>query len=1130
MDKTLEKIIINNKRGLFLLDPPTGFGKTTAVTDLMKSFLKGDPCFSNVKRIFFVTNLLTNLPYDDFLSSLSEEEKKCCFRAKATADYVVENLLKTKIDNLEVKNSKEYKELYKDVDSYQFTRRVLKEEQNLYRIHGYRNNLRILKQKISTSSEPAFRKFLKSRFIFNKSVQERNGFLNDNSWLVNLYPICNIEKYKIIFLSTKKFISPFETFRRVPFFAYCDDRLLKDSLVFIDEFDSTKQELLNQIIEDGFKSHTDIVSLFLNIHYTLQNLTLPKKILHTSEYHKGKVEKGEWHTTEEHFSYWRKQFEEKYKKYNINYLIKSVNFKWNKAFLFDDGRYISVIKDSSKKYIYANLDMKENIVSLKGQTRQNDSIPINTIIRDLEYCVDGFSQALFYVANNFLYYKNENKENEETKYTLEESIYTVLDVLNLSEEEKEYLFTKIQTSDYSFNKPKNQEGMRKGFNFTEIEDSNYHDMKSIVHNYSFPTTPEDLIIKLIERSLVIGISATAKIGTCIGNYDITYLKKNLDKQFIEIEEEDNRRISESFYKMIERTKGQYTIHTKIIDNYNVFSNKELSEKLISELFEGEVYKKYSELVEKLDESNIYYLVIELKLAYFYKEVGDNNIKSAIAFLNRFPRPKDRLDLERIMEMFEVIDKRFDRTPIIVKVVNSQNFDAEFEDAKKVLAQGEQLLLLTTYQTVGSGKNINYPIPEGQESRMSYDPTDTKKLKDFESIYVCAPTNLLQNLNFDGEDKYNALGKYLFQQEYLYKNKFLSYPQMRTNIESGFRRAFFGEKNSFRYSCNGDMYFHTLKIIIQAIGRICRCRSKNKNIYIYADKELLTNVQLACQDHCPELLNEEFRALLSFKLDNSFLESKLKEYSLQGKTAYGKITTAAYTVRQSRQNVIEWQKIREYVLMYPTAMSILPKYQNLYFKMLEKTTGYSYKQNKNYDIVEMYMDSRFGLNQVSEQACDLPIILSIPYVKKMFEDNKYAKTFNKNFYIMSPPLFKQIYLGALGEVVGKCILETKLGWDVEELDDYSFYEYFDYKMKNIYFDFKHWNNFIKNNNKYVKKLEDKLSQIKGAKCYVINLIKRNDSLIKQNIGETVVQVPYLIDGETGTINNEFIEEILNLINQ
>ena len=83
-----------------------------------------------------------------------------------------------------------------------------------------------------------------------------------------------------------------------------------------------------------------------------------------------------------------------------------------------------------------------------------------------------------------------------------------------------------------------------------------------------------------------------------------------------------------------------------------------------------------------------------------------------------------------------IDKRFNRTAIEVKNVSSQTFDEEFADARELLAQGKQVLILTTYQTVGSEKNIQYPIPEGQEDTMVYDPTDTRKLKDFEAIYVC----------------------------------------------------------------------------------------------------------------------------------------------------------------------------------------------------------------------------------------------------------------------------------------------------------------------------------------------------------------------------------------------------------
>ena len=37
------------------------------------------------------------------------------------------------------------------------------------------------------------------------------------------------------------------------------------------------------------------------------------------------------------------------------------------------------------------------------------------------------------------------------------------------------------------------------------------------------------------------------------------------------------------------------------------------------------------------------------------------------------------------------------------------------------------------------------------------------------------------------------------------------------------------------------------------------------------------------------------------------------------------------------------------------------------------------------------------------------------------------------------------------------------------------------------------------------------KVKGAKCIVINLLKRTDARPKVNIGETVVQIPFLIDG-------------------
>ena len=127
-----------------------------------------------------------------------------------------------------------------------------------------------------------------------------------------------------------------------------------------------------------------------------------------------------------------------------------------------------------------------------------------------------------------------------------------------------------------------------------------------------------------------------------------------------------------------------TIHTNVIDNYDVFSKRELSERLIGDLFEGKALEKYKDYISISNETILYYFIIELKLAFFYKEIGDKGIKSAIAFINRFPKPKGKLDLDRLKEMFAPIDKRFDRDTIEVKVINSQTFDNEFADDKELL--------------------------------------------------------------------------------------------------------------------------------------------------------------------------------------------------------------------------------------------------------------------------------------------------------------------------------------------------------------------------------------------------------------------------------------------------------------
>lgn len=154
-------------------------------------------------------------------------------------------------------------------------------------------------------------------------------------------------------------------------------------------------------------------------------------------------------------------------------------------------------------------------------------------------------------------------------------------------------------------------------------------------------------------------------------------------------------------------------------------------------------------------------------------------------------------------------------------------------------------------------------------------------------------------------------------------------------------------------------------------------------------------------------------------------------------------------------------------------------------------------------------------------------MNIPEFKKYFEENGYATEFKSGKFIMSESLYKQDYKGAFGEVVGRYIIDKALGYDLEELDHNGQYEAFDFKIKNLYFDFKHWGYFIKDNNDYCKFIEWKLSTVQGAKVVVANILQRGNHKIKTSVDDKIIQVPYLIN-EENEIGYKFIEKLIEII--
>ena len=107
-----------------------------------------------------------------------------------------------------------------------------------------------------------------------------------------------------------------------------------------------------------------------------------------------------------------------------------------------------------------------------------------------------------------------------------------------------------------------------------------------------------------------------------------------------------------------------------------------------------------------------------------------------------------------------------------------------------------------------------------------------------------------------------------------------------------------------------------------------------------------------------------------------------------------------------------------------------QFRTIYMQAPGKISSYSYEQEGDYNknIIVKFDDS---LSQkMSEQEVNLQELFNIEGLKEYFASKRYATSFKANEFILTPPMFNNIYKGALGEVVGKYICETYLSVELQ----------------------------------------------------------------------------------------------------
>jgi hypothetical protein len=1145
MEEILNEYCKQSYPGLLILSMPTGSGKTYNVLSFIYNNYKE---FAAQKRkIFFITNLKKNLPIKELRNHFSRNgneddfEKNVLF-IDSNSQVVINNLLL--VDD-------EIPDQFK-TESYSALKSYIKICQNNALPQSIKKTL---ETEIRKKLEPAFRNFFEKKLHENfKTKKSRlKAIKNDPhyQWIGKLYPAVFTDEKTVLFLSIDKFVLKNTTLVE-PSYDFYEDFIDK-ALIFIDEFDSTKKSVLTNIIESGLQDQVDILDLFLNIHNHLMQNEYPETLLKESQLQKVKSSGKDWLSLEEQIESFRKKANEIFNTYKLQHTCKShKDFSTNKRnFLFYDYQFHYVLDRHKRIEIIEDLKNRTNWINAFDAETKKTGIDIRSLLRDITGFLTYFQRGISYLAKNYCYLKEEDESVQEA-FPLQSAVKTVLNTFRLDSMDVEFLTTTIIEGGlpYGLQTEKgtiqHQSFYDTGFRYHDIVDSDEHDTLSKIYMFNFNRTPESFLAGVCSKAMVVGISATAGLYTNIGNYDLEYLKSRLGNSFIRLKENALVHLKNAYS---EATKGydQVLIKTKFIGtDSQEEAIKQLEELLNDREAANHLWNTLQHRI-KDDNQKIEFLfrryVRALTVWKYFLDHPDCH--AFLCVFNKLPTPSDsepNFDLDILYEYAKLLidenkDVIDDSIYDTIVVLNGDEFENKKAQLLNELKDNKRRFIFSSYQTIGIGQNLQFSIPSDLEP-IHINGFPKHSDMDINGIYLDSPTNLLVNIYSDTIEN-NSFIEYIFQLEFLVENGAISPRAFKNKLDEAFHR-YLGISKSNKTVDNFDLYKTDAysrflnKVIIQAIGRICRTNMKAPVIHILADASIrkhLTRFSL------PEnvIPVREYTALLesvnaSTNQSEDFIEA-------QNRASNRSNQTSAYIRRQlntpwTSQSVKAWQELREQVLYQPAIQKeseCNPNWNPIYLKLPKAAYSYSYSETNDYREIEVFFSDAHGkkeIKEVNERTARLSDLMRINILHKLFINSGWAITFPESELMLTPPMFNNIYKGALGEVCGKHIFEKLLNIHLLELDVEQF-ELFDFKTsQNIYVDFKFWNDRVAvKADKLIDKIRDKMATVGADRIFVINILGTSNTNFSPIISsdKKIVEVPYLCKNDK--VDDRALEFIL-----
>lgn len=393
-------------------------------------------------------------------------------------------------------------------------------------------------------------------------------------------------------------------------------------------------------------------------------------------------------------------------------------------------------------------------------------------------------------------------------------------------------------------------------------------------------TPEGIISYLAERATVIGVSASAEFRTVLGNYDLASLEQQLGDAYHLTPLELQTRIRAEMNEVWKPYRdGRVNICTEMVPSYDV---SDVHDECMSFCNWIEYGKACGDLICNAAHDKFHrqrYCNIARAMHTFCKK----GIGSMLYLGMSVPGPaKKNMDADVLREMFNImlqdcgLNRDRGTEPLMSALQNlvflcGDHYEEDRETLRRRLAAGERTMIVSTYQTIGAGQNLQYSVPDGVETVElvpCVDENDTRHFyKDIDAIYLADITHLTPNI-YSGED--------LTQEECIRVRRqikaLLNHGEIRTDeadamlsmIEQPATERALDERHWIYWT--PSMRAQVARDVMQAVGRICRTYRKSPEINIMVEERLLR--RLDAVELSRHIIPPEVEAIVNLKREQS----------------------------------------------------------------------------------------------------------------------------------------------------------------------------------------------------------------------------------------------------------------------